>query len=322
MNKSAYLLSEIQAGMAALFIRVGLGLVFVIGGTSKLSLLLGSSTHDAMVSNYMSTSGYINALFQEYLFTGAIGDLLSPAIFLTALSAFELISGIALILGLFVRPLSLFYGFLLWTFVIALPTMTVPGISLEAKTYTSPAIFVQIRDIALSGFMFVLYNLGSGTKSLDHRFLRPQITADWNALGLLLRLSLASVMIVGGFFGAFGNITSFATPQLILAITGILLIFGSKKVVQASSVVVMGVMLWYMFSKFGIDKTLIKNLNGFKREFALFASAGVLFLLGGGERYTLMDLLRRSKLYIQQFIGGGRDEGTLDLPAEGKLSAE
>jgi len=294
--------SEINTQIAALLIRVGLGLVFVIGGTSKLSLLLSADNHEAMVNNYMSTSGYINSLFQEFLFTGALGNIITPAGFLTTLSTFELLSGIALIAGLLIRPLSLFYAFLLWSFVIALPTMTVPGISIDAKTYTSPAIFVQIRDIALSGLMFVLYNLGSGSKSIDQHFIKTESAIGWDSLGLLLRVSLASVMIVGGFFGSFGNIPTFASHQLILAVTGIVLIFGTKRAVQVAGIITMGVMLWYMINKFSIDKTIIKNLNGFKREFALLASASVLALFGGGARYTVNDLLTRSKNYALLYV--------------------
>ena len=186
--------------IGALVLRSGLGLVFLIGGISKLSLLLNSATHDGMVANYMGTSGYINELFQQYLFTGAIGGIITPSLFLTSLSTFELLSGIALLAGLMVRPLALIYGFLLWSFVFSLPVMTVPGIDIGVKTYTSPAIFVQIRDIALSGMMFVLFNLGAGYKSIDSKFITPPNTVNWNVLGLLLRLSLGLMFIVSGFF--------------------------------------------------------------------------------------------------------------------------
>ncbi|MFT5709139.1 MAG: putative membrane protein YphA (DoxX/SURF4 family), partial [Oceanospirillaceae bacterium] len=138
-NMKVNTLSYIEAGLIGFILRVGLGAVFIIGGISKLSLLLDTSTHNAMVANYMSTSGYINEMFQQFLFTGMLGNLISPSSFLISLSVFELLSGVALVVGFMVRPLSLIYAFLLWAFVIALPTMTVPGMEIASKTYTSPA---------------------------------------------------------------------------------------------------------------------------------------------------------------------------------------
>ncbi|WP_299729287.1 DoxX family membrane protein [uncultured Endozoicomonas sp.] len=163
MNRIMANNTQDQTALIASFLRVGVGLLFVIGGLSKLSLLLNSTTHDGMVANYMGTEGYINTLFQAYLFSD--GSLLTPSVFLKTLSAFELVSGFFLIVGFMVRPLALFYGFLLWSFVVALPVHTVPGVEVDVKTYTSPAIFVQIRDITLSGMMFVLFNLGAGVRS-------------------------------------------------------------------------------------------------------------------------------------------------------------
>ena len=60
--------SSEQLALVAGFLRIGLGLVFVIGGISKLSLLLNSTTHDGMVASYMGTTGYINTLFQGLSF--------------------------------------------------------------------------------------------------------------------------------------------------------------------------------------------------------------------------------------------------------------
>lgn len=278
--------------LVAMILRIGLGLVFMIGGLNKLSLLLGSG-HDAMVTNYMGSSGYINSLFQDYLFGGgdASSGFLSPSVFLTSLSAFELFCGIAFVLGWMVRPLSLFYGFLLWTFVVALPTSTVPQLTVEVKTYTSPAMMVQIRDITLSGFMFVLYNLGAGKFSVDNtrRAFTPKV--HWNSLGLLLRLSLAVSFVVGGFFHDYAKIANFATPAFILAPLSLLLIFGTPLMTRVAGAVVVAIMLWFMVHKFSFDKSLIANLNGFKREFAFIGAGSVLALYGGGLRYTIGSIL-------------------------------
>lgn len=286
---------------AALLLRIGLGLVFIIGGTSKLSLLLVSATHDGMVANYMGTSGYINTIFQQFLFPGGPDGFFNPSIFLIALSAFELFSGVAFIIGFLIRPLAVFYAFLMWTFVVSLPVLTVPGVEVTVKTYTSPALFVQVRDIALSGMFFVLFNLGSGSMSVDKRFINQAKVINWDILGLLLRFSLAMVFIVGGFFGAFAKIATFSTWQPVLAIIGLLLIFGNDKVVRGTGFIVIAVMLWYMAQKLNIDKGIIGNLNSIKREFALAACGAVLFMLGGGSLFTLPDLVSRCKQYISMF---------------------
>jgi uncharacterized membrane protein YphA (DoxX/SURF4 family) len=275
-------------------LRIGLGLVFVIGGYSKLSQLLDPDRMAGIVGSYTGGKGYINEFFLDFLFSD--GALLTPWGFLTALSAFELFSGIALVIGLMVRPLALVYAFLLWTFVFSLPVVTTPGVETSVSTYTSPAMFVQMRDIALSGFMFVLLALGSGNFSVDGKLLTNGVNseqADWQKLGLLLRLALAAPLVIGGMFGGYPQIATFATFQPLLLVLGILLIVGVRT--RETALVVAAVMLWFMFSKINIEKSLIANLNGFKREFAFLAAAIVIVLRGSGTWYTPKDIIDRIK---------------------------
>ena len=289
-------LSEQKREMAALFLRVGLGLVFLIGGISKLSLLLSTESSIGMVSNYMGSTGYINELFQDYLFSNGF---ISPWGFLTALSTFELFSGLAFLSGFLIRPLSIIYAFLLWSFVVALPVETVPNADVLVKTYTSPAIMVQIRDISLSGMMFVLFMLGSGVKSLDNRlFAQAKQPINWNQQGLLLRLSIAVSLLVAGFFGHYAKVPNFATMQIIIAVIGLVVVFGQGLTLKVAGASIVAVMLWYMAHKLNADKNIIGNLNGFKREFAFSAAGIILIYLGGGESFTLKDLFRRSKSYL------------------------
>lgn len=288
--------AEIQPGLTALALRVGLGSVFVIGGWSKLSQLLDPARESAMVGSYMGPHGYVNDFFVRFLFGGPLGDWLAPWAFLTTLSTFELLSGLALVAGLLVRPLALLYGFLLWTFVMALPVVTAPGVEVGVKTFTAPAILVQVRDIALSGMMFVLFNLGAGAYSQDARLLGPaasQPKVGWDNLGLLLRLSIATPLLVGGIFGAAGDIPTFATPRVILALLGLLLVLGVG--VRAVGAAVAAVMLWVIWTKIGLDKSLIANLNGFKRELAFLSAGGVLVYAGGGPKYTLLAAVDRTR---------------------------
>jgi uncharacterized membrane protein YphA (DoxX/SURF4 family) len=276
-----------QAGNIALYLRLGLGAVFVIGGYSKLSQLLDQARSQTIVDQYMGPAGYINSFFSDYLFTGPLSGVFSPWGFLTALSSFELFSGLALIAGLLVRPLALIYAFLLWTFVLSLPVVTTPGVEVAVKTYTSPALLVQIRDVALSGMMFVLFNLGSGRFSMDS-FIRKQprrkIPVDWDALALLTRLSVAIPFLTGGFFAGMSNIQSFAMYPLVLVLIGLLLVSGVG--IRAVAIAVMLTILWFMLSKLSADKSLIANLNGFKREFAMLAAALALLIYGGGAKFV------------------------------------
>ncbi len=287
--------SQEGLAQAALWLRVGLGIIFVAGGWNKLSKLLDPAREEALVGSYMSTNGYINAFFQEYLFADGGLSWLTPWLFLMSLSAFELISGILLIVGLAVRPLALIYGFLLWTFVIALPVVTTPGVEVTVKTYLSPAILVQIRDICLSGLMFVLFNLGSGARSLDERLcgcspLREAV--NWNPLGVLLRLSLAAVFIVTGMFFGMDHIASFASTPWVLLPIGLL--FASGHFVRVAGAATVAVMLWYMWTKLNIDKSLIANLNSIKREFALIAAGMVAVRLGGGTYFILLEEVKKA----------------------------
>ena len=285
-----------SAGDVALALRLGFGAVFIIGGWFKLSRLLDPARQDAIVSLYLSPKGYINEFFQVYLFQGPLGAVFTPWNFLTLLSTFELLSGIALVAGFLVRPLALLYGFLLWTFIIALPVTVTPGVFPEEVTYRSPALLVQVRDVALSGLAFVLYCLGPGAYSVDRRlFGRDSVEdrADWQALGLLTRLSLALPLIVGGMFAGLDKIPTFATWWPILVVLGVMLGLGIGSRVAGAGVV--AVMIWFAATKVSFDASLVVMLNGFKREAAFFAAGVVLALYGAGSRYTVQDFFGRLK---------------------------
>lgn len=282
----------------ALALRVGLGGVFVIGGLAKLSRLLSPSQADGIVAQYMGPLGYINETFQQWLFESWLGMILTPWNFLTLLSGFELVSGLMLIAGLFVRPLALVWAPLLWTFVFSLPVVTTPGEMIDAPTYTSPAMFVQVRDIALSGLFVALYNFGPGTTSVDARrhgaVLVPDIDRD--ALLLLMRWSLAVAFVIGGLFHGFPKIASFGTPGLILAVVGIGLAAGYGTRVFAAAAC--AVLVVYMLGKLGAASGVLGYLNSIKREIGLLAGAAVVAHAGGG-RYFTVDALRRRPPSVQ-----------------------
>ncbi len=275
-----------RADMIALVLRLSLGSVFVIGGWWKLSRALSAEYSDALVSRYMAADGYINTFFQQYLFTGGLSDFLTPLVFLSLLSAFELISGLALMVGLFVRSLSFFYAFLMWSFVIALPVVTATGYPSDTASHFSPALLVQIRDVGLSGMFLVLFHLGSGAQSLDRKLFgrggaRPQ--TDWDIYGLLLRLSVAVVFLVGGFFAGYGHIKSFVPIPGLLILVGLLL--ASGHLVRVVALAAFLIVAWYCMGKFSVDTTFWNNLNAIKREIAFLGAAAVLVVVGGGRGF-------------------------------------
>lgn len=282
----------------SLALRLGLGSVFVIGGWFKLSRLLDPAASDGLVAKYVSPAGYINTFFQEVLFAGPIGDILSPWGFLTALSSFELLSGLALMAGFMVRPLALIYGFLLWTFIAALPVTVSPGAVAADPTYLSPALLVQIRDIGLSGLMFVLLGMGAGAYSVDHRLMgnnEPAGREEWQGLGLLIRLSLAGPLLIGGLFAGMDHIQSWGLwPPLLIATAAMLILGGSG--IRVAGAIAAGALLWFIVGKIDAGASLVVNLNGFKRELAFLAAGCVLAVYGGGTRYTLADLRDRLML--------------------------
>ena len=282
----------------ALILRLGLGVIFVIGGLWKLSRLLDPNQVANILDRYTASNGYINQFFQDYLFTGWLGDIITPWGFMTALSTFEVVSGLALVAGLMVRPLALIYMFLLWTFIMALPVHTVPGEMLGAPTFQAPAMLVQIRDIALSGLMVTLFYLGAGRYSVDGRLFGSVATAktlDWNTLGLVTRLSMAAPLLVGGFFASTGAVPLFSTAGWILLSVGLLLVLGVG--VRAAGVMVVMIMLWRMGGGINLDNSLLDIVNSFKREFAFMSAGIILAMLGGGDKFTPADLLRRTRAY-------------------------
>ncbi len=229
--------STTHADRIALVLRLGLGPVFIAGGWWKLSRAIDPERSEALYTRYMADNGYINAFFQQYLFTEP-GALLTPLSFLTILSAFELLCGFALLAGVFVRAVSFIFAFLLWTFVIALPVVTAPGAEIQVSTYLSPALLVQIRDIGLSGMFFILLNLGSGAFSIDQRFFgrgAAPAEADWNVYGLLLRLSVAVVFIVGGFFAGYDHIKTFIDLPVLMVLIGVVLASGHATRIAATA---------------------------------------------------------------------------------------
>lgn len=277
----------------ALTLRFGIGSVFVIGGWWKLSRAIDPARAEELVGRYLAPDGYINGFFQEYLFTGG---LLTPWAFLTALSAFELLAGIALLLGVFVRPLAVIFGLLMWSFVAALPVVTVTDPALTASTFLTPALIVQIRDVGLSGFCFALAISGSGSLSLDAKLFgrgAAMGSANWTILGLLIRSSVAVVFLAGGFFYGLDHVKSWIAVPLVSIAIGATMLSGHG--VRIAAIAAIAILAIYCIGKVDLSESLWDNLNAVKREVAFLASATLLARLSGGRGFQAGYLLRHPK---------------------------
>lgn len=299
----------------ALALRAGLGSVFIIGGVAKLERLLTPEKANGIVEQYVGPLGYINQTFLDWLFASPLGNVLTPWNFLTALSAFELLSGLMLVVGLMVRPLALLWALLLWSFVVSLPVVTTPGFKPPAATYMSPAEFVQIRDIALSGFFFALYNLGPGALGLDsNRYgLPPSLGRDWAPLGLLLRMSLGAVFLIGGFFSGFSKIATFDMPAVLLVMIGLGLVGGVGTRLFAAAAA--AILLWFMATKLSGATTVIGYLNAVKREFAMLAVSGALAAVGGGNLFAIDRTFAAFGCWWSVYLGNGRSRAAAGMMA-------
>lgn len=286
-------LSPQNINLIALVLRFGIGSVFIVGGWWKLSRALDPDRAGALVSRYLAPNGYINEFFQSYLFADG---LLTPWAFMTILSGFEFFAGIALLLGIFVRPLAIVFGLLMWSFVAALPVVTTPNQLLTDTTYLTPALIVQIRDIGLSGFCFALAMVGSGALSLDNRLFGRGSASDvaaWASLGLLMRLSVGVVFLAGGFFFGLDHVKSWSSlPVISIAIGAVLL---SGHAVRLAAIAGFLVLVVYCLGKVDLAKTTWDNLNAIKREFAFLAACALLVRFSGGNAFQIGALIRNPK---------------------------
>ena len=288
-NGAVAALPAFGPGMIALVLRVGLGLVMFSGGLHKLFQAYDPARQAAFVERYLSAEGYISQFWVSYLFEGALGTVLTPLLFLTVLSGFEFLCGMLLIAGVLVRPLALIWALLFWSFVAALPVVTARGAEIAAATHETPALLVMIRDIGLSGLFFVLFNIGAGRYSLDERLFGASATRSslhYDPLGLLLRLSVALPLLVGGAFAGYGHIQTFGVPAPVLIALALPLLLNVG--VRFAGVGIMALMLWFSFQSFDLGRSLIANMNAFKREFAFFAVGLVLALVGGGRSFSIL----------------------------------
>jgi hypothetical protein len=140
---------------------------------------------------------------------------------------------------------------------------------------------------------------------VDERLFGASATRDplhWNPLGLLLRLSIALPLLVGGAFAGYGQIQTFKAPGLLLLVLALPLLLNAG--VRPAAVGVMLLMPWFSVQQFELDRGLIANMNAFKRELAILAGALVLAAVGGRRSFSI---LRPREVWLNLVQPGRRD---------------
>ncbi|MEQ8207377.1 MAG: hypothetical protein RIA65_14490, partial [Woeseia sp.] len=148
----------------------------------------------------------------------------------------------------------------------------------------------------LSGLCFILLNLGSGAGSIDRVVMKrgaAPTEVNWNAYGLLLRLSVASVFIVGGFFAGYDHIKTFIDLPALLIAVGV--VMASGHAVRPAAIAAFAIIAWYCISTLNPDNSVWGNFNAIKRELAFLAASGILIVYQGGRAFRPGDLLRSPK---------------------------
>ena len=130
---------------------------------------------------------------------------------------------------------------------------------------------------------------------------------------MLLRLSLAAVFAIGGFFAGYGKIVTFGMPAVSLAAIGIGLAAGIG--VRFFAAAACAVLLWFLAAKIGAAPAVIGYFNSVKREFALLAAAGVLTAVGGGRLFVIGHAHKGLASWCDVYFSRKRAPGTLTGPA-------
>lgn len=103
--------------------------------------------------------------------------------------------------------------------------------------------------------------------------------------GALLGLSLGLPLLVGGLFHGLGHIATWGMPAWVLIPVALALLLNVGARWAGGAVVL--IMLWFMVSSFGLDRSLIANMNAVKREYAFLAAGLLLAFCGGGRLFSV-----------------------------------
>jgi uncharacterized membrane protein YphA (DoxX/SURF4 family) len=153
---------------------------------------------------------------------------------------------------------------------------------------------------------FMLFIIGAGSYSVDRRWIGDEATRsslNWDQGGLLVRLSVAFPLLVGGAFHGEASIQTFGMPSWMLLLIAIPLILNVGA--RWAGVATVLVIAWFIASSFDASRSLIANMNAAKREYAFLAASVVLGFCGGGRLFSI----RSGREGLKRLLRPGRTVG-------------
>lgn len=257
-----------RMGSLAAFLRVALGVVFVLGG---VRIGFPAEGREELAASYVDPqSGWISPFFVEQI-TGRLG--VSVESLLQFQGYFEILLGLLLIAGVFTPVVAVAVGLMFWSFAVANPVAGEIRLS---------------RDVALAGLCFALVAAGPGRWSVDSAV---RGAASWfserrDAALLVVRLSLAFTLLASALFtgGVMANHLNETLPAPFVLALGLLLLAGvAPRFAAAAFVLWMGVVIPVEI----VAEGLLGGLDSIKREIGLLAGA-LVYALAGSDRWAIL----------------------------------
>lgn len=251
-------------------LRVGLGLVFIIGGLKLVApTLFGLAGREALAASFTDpTTGFIAPWLAERI-SGDLGIAVSTFLFAQGIA--EMILGLFLVAGVGTRMVALNAAVMFWLFTVAAPEAGAVRLG---------------RDVALAAVAVALVGTGGGRGSFDwRRAKRPEPPAPRRDLALLLiRLGLAYTLLTAGVFtgGNFDNLLNTTLPVPLVVLLGLTLAAG---VGPRWVMIPVAVWLVYLLPTELADHQLFSGLDTVKREIGLSVAA-LLYIAAGPDRWS------------------------------------
>lgn len=268
----------------AQILRLGLGLTLIGAGWAALQAARAGPLTPEALWHHFGMSGEIadslTTLFFEWL------GLLTPEAFLAFAGGLGLVGGLAVLAGLLTRPVAGLFGL-----AYAVPWLAglfdaLPWIwQGDDYSFLAPS-FLALREPGIALLFLVLFNLGSGTNSLDNRFRLawtiPQGTR-WDTIAVQLRLALSLMLFSVGLAPVlFGEVLS-PVPWYGVLFTGVLVFFGL--IPRVSGLAVLVILLWGIGAALHGVSTFSGLVAALSPDAAFLGAAAVFTLAGSGERW-------------------------------------